>query len=235
MSAPKENPALEASNTTTAVPSPNTSMDSPNPQAEAGQAGREAGPHAQPASKLESALPVKIPHVTLRTVFMAILVAMGGFIFGYDTGEFPLGARFLKLPNIYNRSDLGVSGNAGVLGEVRRARASHQTEPFRISFYKCPIGLDCCAGKSAVADVDLSLTRLAIYWYSLRLPHRRTACEQDWTKMVHTAVVRSLLHRRCHSAIHAVWWVAVGWHCDGTLGSGARRGSAVCLSPVVHG
>lgn len=30
---------------------------------------------------------VRIPHVTLRTVFMAILVAMGGFIFGYDTGQ----------------------------------------------------------------------------------------------------------------------------------------------------
>ncbi|KAH8648160.1 MFS sugar transporter-like protein [Tricladium varicosporioides] len=29
----------------------------------------------------------KIPHVTFRTIIMATLVAMGGFIFGYDTGQ----------------------------------------------------------------------------------------------------------------------------------------------------
>lgn len=29
----------------------------------------------------------KIPNVTLRTATMALLVAMGGFIFGYDTGQ----------------------------------------------------------------------------------------------------------------------------------------------------
>ncbi|KAH8820777.1 MFS sugar transporter-like protein [Xylogone sp. PMI_703] len=30
---------------------------------------------------------LKVPGVTLRTIFMAVLVAMGGFIFGYDTGQ----------------------------------------------------------------------------------------------------------------------------------------------------
>ena len=34
-----------------------------------------------------AALTGKVPGVTLRTVFMALLVAMGGFIFGYDTGQ----------------------------------------------------------------------------------------------------------------------------------------------------
>lgn len=29
----------------------------------------------------------KFPPVTFRTVFMTMLVAMGGFIFGYDTGQ----------------------------------------------------------------------------------------------------------------------------------------------------
>lgn len=28
-----------------------------------------------------------LPRVTLKTIFMTILVAMGGFIFGYDTGQ----------------------------------------------------------------------------------------------------------------------------------------------------
>jgi len=35
------------------------------------------------------------PVLTLRTFFMAILVAMGGFIFGYDTGQI---SGFLEMP-----------------------------------------------------------------------------------------------------------------------------------------
>jgi SP family sugar:H+ symporter-like MFS transporter len=63
----------EHSNTTTAVPSTNNSVDLPNNGngiIEKGVAGV-----------------VKVPGVTTRTVFMAMLVAMGGFIFGYDTGQ----------------------------------------------------------------------------------------------------------------------------------------------------
>ena len=90
MSYPKENPVAEASNTTTAVPSPTVSMNSPSSQPVAGEANR----NGQPAGKLASALPGKVPHVTFRTIFMAILVAMGGFIFGYDTGMFPGGQIF---------------------------------------------------------------------------------------------------------------------------------------------
>ncbi|CAL3967840.1 unnamed protein product, partial [Diplocarpon coronariae] len=29
----------------------------------------------------------RVPKLTLRTITMACLVAMGGFIFGYDTGQ----------------------------------------------------------------------------------------------------------------------------------------------------
>ena len=87
MNDPKENPNMEASNTTTAAPSPNTSMDHPTSQPAADPAAGEANHNGYHLGKLESALPVSIPHVTLRTVFMALLVAMGGFIFGYDTGQ----------------------------------------------------------------------------------------------------------------------------------------------------
>lgn len=30
---------------------------------------------------------MSVPGITLRTIFMTVLVAMGGFIFGYDTGQ----------------------------------------------------------------------------------------------------------------------------------------------------
>ena len=63
------------SNATTAVPSQNNSFDlssNGNGAAENGKGIAAAG---------------KVPGVTIRTIFMALLVAMGGFIFGYDTGQ----------------------------------------------------------------------------------------------------------------------------------------------------
>jgi MFS transporter, SP family, sugar:H+ symporter len=66
----------EHSNTSTAVPSNNNSMDLP-----ANGNGITDKPSAA------AAITGKVPGVTLRTVFMAMLVAMGGFIFGYDTGQ----------------------------------------------------------------------------------------------------------------------------------------------------
>lgn len=71
------------SGTTTAVPSKDTSLDSPRAPMEpvTGDVHRnvqspEKGDHSMEA----------VP-ITLRTVVMAMLVAMGGFIFGYDTGQ----------------------------------------------------------------------------------------------------------------------------------------------------
>jgi len=78
---------VEASNTTTAAPSPTTSVNRPVSQFVADPAASDLNHHDQRPIKLKPAPPVSIPHVTLRTVFMAILVAMGGFIFGYDTGQ----------------------------------------------------------------------------------------------------------------------------------------------------
>jgi SP family sugar:H+ symporter-like MFS transporter len=61
------------SNTSTAVPSQNNSIDMSN-----GNGTVEKGGIAAVG---------KVPGVTIHTVFMALLVAMGGFIFGYDTGQ----------------------------------------------------------------------------------------------------------------------------------------------------
>jgi SP family sugar:H+ symporter-like MFS transporter len=77
----------ESSNTSTAVPSNNNSMDLPtNGNGIAGKSGAGVGG--------------KIPGVTLSTVFMAMLVAMGGFIFGYDTGQI---SGFLEMPVFLER------------------------------------------------------------------------------------------------------------------------------------
>jgi SP family sugar:H+ symporter-like MFS transporter len=77
----------EHSNTSTAVPSEDNSVDLPtNGNGIAEKSGAGIGG--------------KIPGVTLSTVFMAILVAMGGFIFGYDTGQI---SGFLEMPVFLER------------------------------------------------------------------------------------------------------------------------------------
>jgi SP family sugar:H+ symporter-like MFS transporter len=84
------------SNTSTAVPSNNTSMDLPTGSGLSEKSG--------------AGLVGKVPGVTIRTVFMAMLVAMGGFIFGYDTGQI---SGFLEMPVFLERFGqyVGVSGN----------------------------------------------------------------------------------------------------------------------------
>lgn len=85
---------MDGSNTTTAVPSPtqmNTSDAQPAVTAD------DADRNGNSTGKLASVLPGKVPRVTLRTIFMAILVAMGGFIFGYDTGKVTSNKAHLKL------------------------------------------------------------------------------------------------------------------------------------------
>jgi SP family sugar:H+ symporter-like MFS transporter len=70
---------VDTSNTGTAVRSP-VAGDAP-----AGDADREVPLDLEkPAAPTVAA---EAPQVTLRTFTMAILVAMGGFIFGYDTGQ----------------------------------------------------------------------------------------------------------------------------------------------------
>jgi hypothetical protein len=85
-----KNPNADTSNAATAVSSPTSSMNNPAAQPPADPAARGVGHDGQRPVKAESALtglPGKVPRVTFRTVFMAILVGMGGFIFGYDTGQ----------------------------------------------------------------------------------------------------------------------------------------------------
>jgi SP family sugar:H+ symporter-like MFS transporter len=66
---------------TTAVPSHHNSMDSPQ------QGGTDLNSAEFKKDKKSKLKLEKVPNVTLRTAVMAILVAMGGFIFGYDTGQ----------------------------------------------------------------------------------------------------------------------------------------------------
>lgn len=74
------------SSTSTAVPSRYTSMDVPEGPQEPVTAERDLSPtqpekeNVQPAGKFSVG-------ITLRTIVMATLTAMGGFIFGYDTGQ----------------------------------------------------------------------------------------------------------------------------------------------------
>ena len=63
------------SNPSTAVPSNNNSFELTN------------GSGLTDIKKSGPGAVGKVPGVTIRTVFMALLVAMGGFIFGYDTGQ----------------------------------------------------------------------------------------------------------------------------------------------------
>lgn len=85
------------SNTTTAVPSNNNSMDLSN------------GNGHTDIKKSGIGVVGKVPGVTVRTVFMALLVAMGGFIFGYDTGQI---SGFLEMPVFLERfgQPVAVSG-----------------------------------------------------------------------------------------------------------------------------
>jgi SP family sugar:H+ symporter-like MFS transporter len=73
----------DRSNTSTAVPSNANSIDllgGPQQPAVGGINGKVNHPEKGDGKLLS------VP-ITLRTVVMALLVAMGGFIFGYDTGQ----------------------------------------------------------------------------------------------------------------------------------------------------
>lgn len=71
---------VEHSNSSTAVPSTANSVD--NTAARQAVLG-EKDFHNGNGSSANT----KVPAITMRTIIMAILVAMGGFIFGYDTGQ----------------------------------------------------------------------------------------------------------------------------------------------------
>ncbi|RDW92390.1 hypothetical protein BP5796_01784 [Coleophoma crateriformis] len=75
-----------SSSPSTAVPSTSNSMDVP--------AGGMKPVTDKDVEKNGSGISAK-DHLTLRTVFMATLTAMGGFIFGYDTGQI---SGFLEMP-----------------------------------------------------------------------------------------------------------------------------------------
>lgn len=71
----RKNRNAEASGATTAVPSTSNSLDASSEER------RNLGSSEKDKAEMKA-----VP-ITLRTIVMAMLVAMGGFIFGYDTGQ----------------------------------------------------------------------------------------------------------------------------------------------------
>ncbi|KAL2071794.1 hypothetical protein VTL71DRAFT_13029 [Oculimacula yallundae] len=76
-----KNHDADHSNTSTAVPSTSNSIDNPSAQRQAVLGEKDFHNGNQTSAN------TKPPSVTMRTIAMTILVAMGGFIFGYDTGQ----------------------------------------------------------------------------------------------------------------------------------------------------
>lgn len=76
---------------------------------------------------------------------------------------------------------------------------------------------------------------LAFDWNSVWLLDCGTHLKQDRTKVVYTTMVPYLLYWSYYSDVRSIRRITVGWHCDGTLGSGPGRRSTLCLGPVVHG
>ncbi|KAF7861367.1 hypothetical protein EAF04_007932 [Stromatinia cepivora] len=56
-------------------------------EATSGAAPGQNAFHSNPEKNVRVNGNLNVPSITMRTIFMTILVAMGGFIFGYDTGQ----------------------------------------------------------------------------------------------------------------------------------------------------
>ncbi|CZS92153.1 hypothetical protein WAI453_000109 [Rhynchosporium graminicola] len=81
-----KNRDADHSSSSTAVPSTANSIDNPSAQRQA-VVGEKDFHNGNPTSANQTSANTKPPGITMRTVAMTILVAMGGFIFGYDTGQ----------------------------------------------------------------------------------------------------------------------------------------------------
>jgi SP family sugar:H+ symporter-like MFS transporter len=79
----RRNRNADHSGATTAVPSTANSLDAPRAPLE--PVNGDVHRNVQSPEKGDHSM--KAVPITLRTVVMAMLVAMGGFIFGYDTGQ----------------------------------------------------------------------------------------------------------------------------------------------------
>jgi len=75
-----------------------------------GAADPRIGPDPDKEAGAYDDSPVKF--LTVRSIMMGILVSMGGFIFGYDTGTRRWVSLERQLAESRRRSDLGISGDA---------------------------------------------------------------------------------------------------------------------------
>ena len=176
------------STATTAVPSPNHSMDASHRDEHLSneEKGKKGGKLA------------KIPNVTVRTIVMTILVAMGGFIFGYDTGQI---SGFLEMKIFLEMF--------GIPTEV--------TEKNKFGFYFTNVRSGLIVGLVSfsrhIALARLILSEIAFNRYALRLSDCRTTCQPLWTQMVYPSLVPHFLRRCCDPNGCGQW--PVGWHCNG--------------------
>ena len=72
--------------------------------------------------------PVKF--LTVRSLLMGVLVSMGGFIFGYDTGSYSYweSESCYKCTETTCRTDIGVPGNARLPPTIRRTSIFDRAE-----------------------------------------------------------------------------------------------------------
>ena len=149
-----KNRNADHSNSSTAVPSTANSIDNPAGQRQAVLGDKEFN---------NGVANSKAPSITMRTIIMATLVAMGGFIFGYDTGQI---SGFLEMRVFLER-----------FGEKT---AVTEKTPHGYYFTNVRSGLIVALVScfSFLFSRARRLTLIAVNWYSHRMSDRWTICEQ---------------------------------------------------------
>ena len=96
-----------------------------------------------------------VPVLTIHSFIMGVFVSMGGFIFGYDTGQ--------------------ISGFLGMRDfQERFGQRNHDGSGYHFSNVRS--GLIVALVSTASLLLKLCLTFLAIHWYTHGCSHWRTSC-----------------------------------------------------------
>lgn len=155
----------------------------------------------------EDLVDTPIPLVTWRSFVMGLFVSMGGFTFGYDTGQI---SGFLEMEDFLRR--FGQLGDDG----------SYHFSNVRAGLIVALVSLDF-----------LSFLHLAnpaaFHWNPDGSTGRSPDCRPSRSEMVHQRVVRLGLYWDHRPDLIAVWEMVSG--CGGSLGgrTGSRRAVPVRL------
>ena len=86
----------------------------------------EGNGHVDPEKEVGTYDDSPVKFLTVRSMLMGVLVSMGGFIFGYDTGRLSSeNWNQNQLANVSRRSDLGIPSDARLSPALRRASSVH--------------------------------------------------------------------------------------------------------------